>query len=120
MSIRYPNTFPHLSLPVISLASRSNSNFLFLNAKGQPMYGEAYNSIFTRIVMKYNKCHEEKLPHITPHMLRHTFCTRLANRNMNPINLQALMGHSNVSLTLNLYAHSSIEGIQAELERLTD
>lgn len=96
------------------------SNFLFLNAKGQPMYGAAYASIFTRIVNKYNKCHDKKLPHITPHMLRHTFCTRLANRNMNPINLQALMGHSNVSLTLNLYAHSSIEGIQAELERLTD
>lgn len=96
------------------------SNFLLLNTKGQPMYGVAYVSISTQIVKNHNKCHDKQLPHITPHMLRHTFCTQLANINMNPINLQALMGHSNVSLTLNLFAYSSIEGIQAELEWLTD
>ncbi|NSI90130.1 site-specific integrase, partial [[Clostridium] scindens] len=26
---------------------------------------------------KYNKYHEDSLPKITPHILRHTFCSRL-------------------------------------------
>jgi len=96
------------------------SGFLFLNSNGQPMHGAYYATVFKRIVEKYNKSHEDRLPHITPHILRHTFCTRLADRGMNPKNLQSLMGHSSITLTMNLYAHSSIEGIQSEMERLMD
>ncbi|MFR8568954.1 MAG: tyrosine-type recombinase/integrase, partial [Longicatena caecimuris] len=53
-----------------------------------------------------------------PHILRHTFCTRLANKNMNPKSLQYIMGHSNINITLNLYAHASIDGVKTELLRL--
>lgn len=72
------------------------SDFVFLNQKGYPMTGAYYTSTFGNLVRKYNKSHEDKLPNITPHILRHTFCTRLANRNMNPKSLQYIMGHSDV------------------------
>lgn len=90
-------------------------DFLFLNQKGYPMTGAFYNSTFRRMTTKYNKCHEKPLPSITPHILRHTFCTRLANKNMNPKNLQYVMGHSSINITLNLYAHTSIEGVKSEM-----
>lgn len=80
-------------------------NFLFLNTSGSPVHKQMYETILKRMVQKYNKTHEVKLPKITPHTLRHTFCTRLAQKNMNPKNLQYIMGHSNIMLTLNLYAH---------------
>jgi integrase len=38
--------------------------------------------------------------------LRHTFCTNLANAGMNPKALQYIMGHSNINMTLNYYAHA--------------
>ncbi len=58
------------------------------------------------------------LPHITPHTLRHTFCTRLAQKNMNPKNLQYIMGHSNITITLNLYAHASEVGANKEMRSM--
>lgn len=41
--------------------------------------------------LDYCKC-EQPLPNVTPHILRHTFCTRFASKNINPKNLQILMG----------------------------
>ncbi len=94
------------------------SDFIFLNQKGYPMTGALYASIMKKMVKKYNKIHENKLPPISPHLLRHTFCTRLASRNMNPKSLQYIMGHSNINITLNLYVHASIELIKEELKNL--
>ena len=93
-------------------------NFLFLNTSGNPVHRQMYETLLKRMVQKYNKTHEVKLPKITPHTLRHTFCTRLAQKNMNPKNLQYIMGHSNIMLTLNLYAHSSEVGANKEMRSM--
>ena len=93
-------------------------DFLFLNGKGYPMTSVCYVITFGNLIKKYNKKHEDTLPKITPHILRHTFCTRLANKNINPKSLQYIMGHSNISITLNLYAHASLEGMKAEIKNL--
>lgn len=94
------------------------SDFVFLNQQGYPMTGANYTTTFGNLIKKYNKHHEDALPNVTPHILRHTFCTRLANKNMNPKSLQYIMGHSNINITLNLYAHASIDGVKTELLRL--
>ena len=75
--------------------------------------------MFRGLVKKYNKSHEEALPKVTtPHTLRHTFCTNLANAGMNPKALQYIMGHSNINMTLNYYAHATFHSAQEEMERL--
>lgn len=94
------------------------SGFIFLNSQGCPMSGKRYADIFRKLTKKYNKVNNGSLPNVSPHVLRHTFCTKLANQNMNPKSLQYLMGHSNIAITLNLYTHASIDGIQEELQRL--
>ena len=94
------------------------SGFLFHNNKGRPRLSCDYQYIFTRVVHYYNEKHDHHLPNITPHMLRHTFCTRLANAGMNPKALQYMMGHKDISTTLNLYTHASLETVKFEVERL--
>ena len=95
------------------------SSFLFLNRNGCPRTATNYDGIFRGLVKKYNKCHEEALPKVmTPHTLRHTFCTNLANAGMNPKALQYIMGHSNITMTLNYYAHATFASAKAEMERL--
>ena len=95
------------------------SGFLFLNRDGLPKVAVNYESMFRGLVKKYNKCHEEALPKVTtPHTLRHTFCTNLANAGMNPKALQYIMGHSNITMTLNYYAHATSDSAVAEMERL--
>ena len=76
--------------------------------------------MFRGLVKKYNKQHkeDEALPNITPHTMRHTFCTRLANAGMNPKALQYIMGHSNITMTLNYYAQADYTSAKAAMARL--
>lgn len=90
-------------------------HFLFLLENGYPTHKGTYKTLLIRMIRKYNKTHDAPLPHITPHTLRHTFCTRLAQKNMNPKDLQYIMGHSNIAITLNLYAHASEVGAYMEM-----
>ena len=94
-------------------------NFLFLNQNGLPKVATSYDAMFRRLVEKYNSSHKETLPKVmTPHTLRHTFCTNLANAGMHPKALQYIMGHSNINMTLNYYAHATPDSAMAEMERL--
>ncbi|MBR0529382.1 MAG: site-specific integrase [Ruminococcus sp.] len=50
-------------------------------------------------------CEEHELPRISVHSLRHLNATLLINSGANPKTVQALLGHSLASTTMNLYAH---------------
>ena len=79
--------------------------FLFLNRDGLPKAAVNYDSMFQGLAKKFNKFHAEPAPEVmTPHTMRHTFCTRMANAGMNPKALRYIMGHSNIVMTLNYYA----------------
>ena len=43
--------------------------------------------------------------HIHPHTLRHTFATRCIENGMPPQVLKTILGHSSLSMTMDLYAH---------------
>lgn len=94
------------------------SGFLFVNECGKPYLADHYQTVLRRAVQRYNRTHAEQLPKISPHVLRHTFCTRLASKNMNPKSLQYIMGHADINITLNLYAHVSLDAVKAEVVKL--
>ncbi len=95
------------------------SNFLFRQRNGSPMYGHCYLAVFKSIVKKYNKHHTDNpLPKITPHTCRHTFCTNMANKGMPVKILQYIMGHKNILMTMNYYAHGSQENAKTEMLKL--
>ena len=94
------------------------TGFLFLDRKGQPKTAGNYETMFRGLVRKYDKCHEAPLPKVTPHTMRHTFCTRMANAGMNPKALQYIMGHSNITMTLDYYARADAASAMAEMLRL--
>ena len=95
------------------------AHFLFLNRDGLPKTAANYDAMFQGLVKKYNKCHKEPLPKVTtPHTMRHTFCTKKANAGMNPKALQYIMGHANIVMTLNYYAHANFDSAKAEMDRL--
>ncbi len=83
--------------------------------------GINYNSVFRGLVKKYNKDNDNEtaLPKVvTSHILRHTFCTDKANEGINPKALQYIMGHSNITMTLNYYPHATFDSASAKMERL--
>lgn len=84
--------------------------FIAIKPNKKVMTSADVDMMFKRLKRAYNREHPtEQIKMLTPHVLRHTFCTNMANSGMDIKSLQYVMGHSDVSLTLNVYAHSSYE-----------
>lgn len=104
------------------------SNFVFMSKNGRPIAPNGFNNAMKNIVNAYNKAEQEKaveekrppvlIPHISAHTFRHTGCTRMAESGMNVKVLQYIMGHSNISVTMDVYSHAQEENITNEIDRL--
>lgn len=51
-------------------------------------------------------CEKAGIEKFTAHAFRDTFATRAAESGMEPKQLQSIMGHSNISITMNYYVHA--------------
>ena len=60
-----------------------------------------------------------QLPHINYHALRHTFATRCIEAGVDVKSLSEILGHGNVSITLNTYVHSSLELKRIQIEKIS-
>lgn len=60
------------------------------------------------------------LPHLTFHALRHTFAIRCIECGCDYKSLSELLGHSNVSITMNIYVHPQMELKRKCVELLSD
>ena len=81
------------------------TGFLYLDKNEMPMVALHWEKYFQHIREKYNSIYRVQMPTITPHVCRHTFCSNMAKSGMNPKTLQYIMGHSDISVTLNTYTH---------------
>lgn len=52
------------------------------------------------------------------HTLRHTYATNCVMNNIDIKSLSEMLGHSNVSITLELYVHSSLEFKKVQVNKL--
>lgn len=74
-----------------------------------------WEKYFQHILEKYNGIYKVQMPKVTPHVCRHTFCSKSG---MNPKSLQYIMGHADISVTLNTYTHVKFEDAEAEMKRV--
>lgn len=95
-------------------------DFVFSTKNRNPIMPSAVNNFLLNIVNAYNKSGEKKvqMPHISAHILRHTGCTRMSEAGIDPKVLQYIMGHSNISVTMEVYNHVSTERSHKEIEKL--
>ena len=94
------------------------SGFLFLDKNGRPMVALHWEKYFQHIREKYNKIYRIQMPKVTPHVCRHTFCSNMAKSGMNPKTLQYIMGHSDISVTLNTYTHLNYDDAEEEMQNV--
>ena len=98
-------------------ASKEFGNLVFLTRGGKPLDRSTIFCAFDSIIISHNTQEEKNaialsrepilLPHFSPHNLRHTFCTRFCERESNLKVIQEIMGHSNISVTMNVYNHAT-------------
>ena len=55
---------------------------------------------------------------ISTHILRHTACTRMAEKGMDQRTLQEIMGHQNLALTMKVYNHVDEKRMRDEMDKL--
>lgn len=72
---------------------------LFMNSKGGFILTKDVDSSIRKICKRLN------MDKIGSHCFRDTFATRAIESGMNPKTLQTIMGHANIGITMNLYAH---------------
>lgn len=94
------------------------SRFLFLDKDNNPMVAMHWEKYFQHICEKYNKIYKVQMPKVTPHVCRHTFCSRMAAARMNPKVLQYIMGHSDIAVTMNTYTHLGFNDARKEVRRI--
>lgn len=94
------------------------SGFLYLDKDGMPEVAMHWQHRFNHAVQRYNDIYRVQMPNITPHVCRHTYCSNMAKSGMNPKVLQYLMGHSDISVTLNTYTHLKLDDAREEVEKL--
>ena len=95
------------------------TGFLFLDKNDMPMVALHWEKYMQHIREKYNSIYKIQMPEVTPHVCRHTFCSNMAKLGMNPKTLQYIMGHSDISVTLNTYTHVGFDDVKEEMQRIT-
>lgn len=96
------------------LAKNNKENLLFVNTQGNYADPKNANKFLKQTLKKVN------INDITTHSLRHTYGTRCIEAGMRAVALQRLMGHSDISVTMNTYVSVFNKYKEAELEKLND
>lgn len=104
------------------------TNFIFTNRFGSPHNPASVNRAIKRIVDTHNSEEEvtakkEKrepimIPRFSCHIFRHTFASRFCEHETNVKVIQEVMGHADVTTTMNIYAEVNNDVTRASLENL--
>lgn len=96
-----------------TLLQGQDDHYILTN-KDKPIEPNKYRLYYNRILK------DLELPHLTFHALRHTFATRCIECGCDYKSLSELLGHSNVSITMNIYVHPQMELKRKCVELLCD
>ncbi len=104
------------------------SNLVFVTSMGSPVFRHHAEKEVKKVVKAINEqeafdsVREQREPHyfedLYPHAIRHTFCSRCFQLNMNPKVVQKLMGHQHYSTTIDIYTHVMQDDIDSEVCKL--
>lgn len=104
--------------PKIEPIIDGHTGFLYFDKDGKPMIAMHWEKYFQHICEKYNKIHRVQMPKVTPHVCRHTYCSNMARSGINAKTLQYLMGHSDITVTLDVYTHLGLEDAKKEIAKI--
>lgn len=94
------------------------TDFIFVNRFGNVQHQGTLNKAIRRIIRDCNSEIIEKnpekgdltmLPHFSCHSLRHTFATRMCEKGVNIKVIQDVMGHTDISTTMNIYTDATAD-----------
>ena len=89
------------------------AQYVFHAKDGGPIHMDTITSTYKHLCIACNKDETSRaesegrapllIPVFTPHVIRHTFCTRLCEQDVNVKVVQDIMGHSTAQITMDIY-----------------
>lgn len=125
-SVYYMSNAPHVKLPKTEagvrdvpllpalnalLPDRLPAGYLFAEPDGEPL---TYKHIETR----YDAYRAASGVTVTPHQIRHGYATALFECGVDAKTAQALLGHAQISTTMDIYTHVCSDAISAAAEKM--
>jgi len=89
-----------------------NPSFFVLTNDAKPTEPRTYRSFYKNLLKNLD------IPEIKFHGLRHSFATRCIESKCDYKTVSVLLGHSNISTTLNLYVHPNMEQKKKAIEQM--
>lgn len=89
----------------------------FTTNTGAPVDKEYLKNSMDGIVKRINDA-GISFEHITMHTFRHSFATRCIEKKMSPQTLKTILGHSKLSMTMDLYAHVLPDTKAEEMQKI--
>lgn len=80
-----------------------NTDYYVLTNDEKPTEPRTYRNYYHKLMAKLN------IPRLKYHGLRHSFATRCIESNCDYKTVSVLLGHANITATLNLYVHPNLE-----------
>lgn len=80
-----------------------NNRFFVLTNDIKPTEPWTYRNYYKKLLLELG------IPELKFHGLRHSFATRCIESNCDYKTVSVILGHSNISITLNLYVHPNID-----------
>jgi integrase len=104
---------------LVELAARNKSRDItdecfILSGSDRPMDPRTYQKIYKKILKKAG-VQDRKF-----HAIRHTFATRALELGVDIKTISEILGHSNVTITLNIYAHSLMDQKKIAIDKLNE
>ena len=93
------------------VANSGETGFIF--GGEAPLTRSAFMAIWTRIGKQIN------LYGASCHVFRHTYATMLNNAGVDPKTIQSILGHSDISVTMNIYTHTGVENVLSAGQKFT-
>lgn len=97
-----------------NVRSMTKNEFFVLSNTTEPVEPRTYRNHYKKVLRKLN------LPDLTFHGLRHTFATRCIESGCDYKTVSAILGHSDITTTLNLYVHPTQDQKKKCIEKMLD
>ncbi|MGG9970912.1 tyrosine-type recombinase/integrase [Ferruginibacter sp. SUN002] len=89
-----------------------NNTFFILTNEAKPTEPRTYRSYYKKLMKELD------MPELKFHGLRHSFATRCIESKCDYKTVSVLLGHSNISTTLNLYVHPNLEQKKKAIDQM--
>ncbi|RLJ72648.1 tyrosine-type recombinase/integrase [Pedobacter alluvionis] len=89
-----------------------NPSFFVLTNDAKPTEPRTYRAYYKNLMKSLN------MPELKFHGLRHSFATRCIESNCDYKTVSVLLGHSNITTTLNLYVHPNLEQKKKAIDQM--